>query len=132
MSVPKGWCNNIAWNVGPLTWKQYQLTVERYEYNKVESYKSIVPVVHLSWNLARNIKVTDPKLYEQIKRTLMRTLRQCFLVYDLMESLGKQSIYQSRTENDAAPYCINCEVCAKPEFGIGMLISLFLRKLVIG
>jgi histone demethylase len=63
----KGWCNNIAWNVGPLTAKQYQLAVERYEWNKLEHFKSIVPMMHLSWNLAKNIKVSDVGLYEQIK-----------------------------------------------------------------
>lgn len=54
-----GWCNNIAWNVGPLTARQYHLAIERYEWNKLQSYKSIVPMIHLSWNLARNIKVSD-------------------------------------------------------------------------
>ena len=24
-----GWCNNIAWNVGPLTARQYQLAIDR-------------------------------------------------------------------------------------------------------
>merc|ERR1719277_1693579 len=62
-----GWCNNIAWNVGALSWKQYQLAVERFEYNKLSNYKSIVPVIHLSWQLARNVKVTCPKLYELLK-----------------------------------------------------------------
>jgi hypothetical protein len=62
-----GWCNNIAWNVGPLTARQYELAVIRYEWNKLESYKSIVPMVHLSWNLARNIKVSDPKLFDLVK-----------------------------------------------------------------
>uniref|UniRef100_A0A8I3W2S2 [histone H3]-trimethyl-L-lysine(27) demethylase n=1 Tax=Callithrix jacchus TaxID=9483 RepID=A0A8I3W2S2_CALJA len=62
-----GWCNNIAWNVGPLTACQYKLAVERYEWNKFQSVKSLVPMVHLSWNMARNIKVSDPKLFEMIK-----------------------------------------------------------------
>lgn len=62
-----GWCNNIAWNVGPLTARQYQLAIERYEWNKLQSFKSIVPMLHLSWNLARNIKVSDPKLFALIK-----------------------------------------------------------------
>lgn len=62
-----GWCNNIAWNVGPITARQFQLGIDRYEWNKLQSYKSIVPMVHLGWNLARNIKVSDPKLYELIK-----------------------------------------------------------------
>lgn len=107
-----GWCNNIAWNVGPLTGEkrkgirlnayvnglccllsclliestsfcqhkgknkcdlvlcsahQYKLAVERYEWNKLQSVKSIVPMIHLSWNMARNIKVSDHKLFEMIK-----------------------------------------------------------------
>lgn len=62
-----GWCNNIAWNVGPLTARQYSLAIERYEWNKLQSFKSIVPMIHLSWNLARNIKVSDVKLFEFIK-----------------------------------------------------------------
>ncbi|XP_063458144.1 histone demethylase UTY isoform X24 [Pan paniscus] len=65
-----GWCNNIAWNVGPLTACQYKLAVERYEWNKLKSVKSPVPMVHLSWNMARNIKVSDPKLFEMIKRNI--------------------------------------------------------------
>uniref|UniRef100_A0A4W5KYB8 [histone H3]-trimethyl-L-lysine(27) demethylase n=1 Tax=Hucho hucho TaxID=62062 RepID=A0A4W5KYB8_9TELE len=62
-----GWCNNIAWNVGPLTAYQYKLAVERYEWNKLQSVKSIVPMIHLSWNMARNIKVSDSKLFQMIK-----------------------------------------------------------------
>lgn len=46
---------------------QYKLAVERYEWNKLQSVKSIVPMIHLSWNMARNIKVSDHKLYEMIK-----------------------------------------------------------------
>lgn len=46
---------------------QYKLAVERYEWNKLQSVKSVVPMVHLSWNMARNIKVSDPKLFEMIK-----------------------------------------------------------------
>jgi len=112
----KGWCNNIAWNVGPLTWRQYQLAADRYEYNKVEGMKSIVPMTHLSWNLARNVKATDPKLFELIKRTLLRTLRQTALVQDHVESTLRQTIrWHGRSELDPAPYCNNCEVlsCGK-------------------
>ena len=62
-----GWCNNVAWNVGPLTGRQYQLAIERYEWNKLQQFKSIVPMIHLSWNLARNIHISDPKLFELVK-----------------------------------------------------------------
>lgn len=51
----------------PPTAHQYKLAVERYEWNKLQSVKSMVPMVHLSWNMARNIKVSDHKLFEMIK-----------------------------------------------------------------
>lgn len=62
-----GWCNNIAWNVGPLTARQYQLALERYEYNRLRDVKSVVPMAHLSWQLAKNLKIGDPYLYEFIR-----------------------------------------------------------------
>ncbi|NXI15145.1 KDM6B demethylase, partial [Irena cyanogastra] len=62
-----GWCNNIAWNVGPLTAYQYQLALERYEWNEVKNVKSIVPMIHVSWNVARTVKISDPDLYKMIK-----------------------------------------------------------------
>ncbi|VEL23157.1 unnamed protein product [Protopolystoma xenopodis] len=62
-----GWCNNIAWNVGPLNARQYQLAIERYEFNRLHGVKSIVPMIHLSWQLAKNVKVSEPHLYELIK-----------------------------------------------------------------
>jgi histone demethylase len=51
-----GWSNNIEWNVGPLTHKQYSLAIERYEWNKLQNCKSPVPMVYLSWNLAKNVR----------------------------------------------------------------------------
>ncbi|XP_076323649.1 lysine-specific demethylase 6A-like isoform X2 [Tachypleus tridentatus] len=105
-----GWCNNIAWNVGPLTPSQYRLAVERYEWNKVEKYKSIVPMAHLTWNLARNIKVSDQKLYELIKYCLMKTLQMCQLSIDLMKTLNKDIRWHGRGKNETAHYCGNCEL----------------------
>lgn len=46
---------------------QYQLALERFEWNEVKKVKSIVPMIHVSWNMARNIKVTDPDTYKMIK-----------------------------------------------------------------
>lgn len=50
-----------------MTARQVQLGLERYEWNKLQNYKSIVPMLHLVWNLARNIKVSDQKLFDLIK-----------------------------------------------------------------
>lgn len=105
-----GWCNNIAWNVGPLTAKQYQLAVERYEWNKLQNYKSIVPMAHLTWNLARNLKLSDKHLFQQIKYCLLRTLRQCQMILDFLKELNKEVKWHGRGKNEAAHYCTICEV----------------------
>ncbi|XP_078142417.1 lysine-specific demethylase 6A isoform X1 [Centroberyx gerrardi] len=105
-----GWCNNVAWNVGPLTAHQYKLAVERYEWNKLQSVKSIVPMIHLSWNMARNIKVSDHKLFEMIKYCLLRTLKQCQMLRELLLAAGKELVWHGRTQNEPAHYCSICEV----------------------
>ncbi|CAN7996440.1 unnamed protein product, partial [Ixodes hexagonus] len=105
-----GWCNNIAWNVGPLNASQFRLGLERYEWNKLQSYKSIVPMVHLSWNLARNIKVSEPQLFELIKYCLLRTLRHCQIIVEFVKSLGKEIRWHGRGKNEIAHYCATCEV----------------------
>uniref|UniRef100_A0A7N9CU02 [histone H3]-trimethyl-L-lysine(27) demethylase n=1 Tax=Macaca fascicularis TaxID=9541 RepID=A0A7N9CU02_MACFA len=104
-----GWCNNIAWNVGPLTACQYKLAVERYEWNKLKSVKSPVPMVHLSWNMARNIKVSDPKLFEMIKYCLLKILKQCQTLREALVAAGKEVIWHGRTNDEPAHYCSICE-----------------------
>ncbi|XP_050968836.1 lysine (K)-specific demethylase 6A, like isoform X2 [Labeo rohita] len=105
-----GWCNNISWNVGPLTAYQYKLAVERYEWNKLQSVKSVVPMVHLSWNMARNIKVSDHKLFEMIKFCLLRTLKQCQTIKEALVAAGKETIWHRRSRDEPAHYCSICEV----------------------
>ncbi|KAI5621201.1 lysine-specific demethylase 6A isoform X2 [Silurus asotus] len=105
-----GWCNNVAWNVGPLTAHQYKLAVERYEWNKLQSVKSIVPMIHLSWNLARNIKVSDHKLFEMIKYCLLKTLKQCQMLREALIAAGRELVWHGRTKDEPAHYCSICEV----------------------
>uniref|UniRef100_A0AAY4CPD5 [histone H3]-trimethyl-L-lysine(27) demethylase n=1 Tax=Denticeps clupeoides TaxID=299321 RepID=A0AAY4CPD5_9TELE len=105
-----GWCNNISWNVGPLTAYQYKLALERYEWNKLQSVKSVVPMVHLSWNMARNIKVSDQRLFEMIKFCLLRTLKQCQALKEALAQAGKETIWHGRSRDEPAHYCSICEV----------------------
>ncbi|XP_051986357.1 lysine (K)-specific demethylase 6A, like isoform X2 [Xyrauchen texanus] len=105
-----GWCNNISWNVGPLNAYQYKLAVERYEWNKLQSVKSVVPMVHLSWNMARNIKVSDHKLFEMIKFCLLRTLKQCQSIKEALVAAGKETVWHRRSRDEPAHYCTICEV----------------------
>ncbi|CAF3567234.1 unnamed protein product [Adineta steineri] len=107
-----GWCNNIAWNVGPLTYNQYYAAIERYEWNKLNSCKSIVPIVHLTWNIARNMRVSDRQLFELIKFILTQSLKyvQLTLLYLEEQFHDKLDIRkQLRTSDEPAHYCITCD-----------------------
>ena len=114
----QGWSNNIQWNVGPINFKQFSLALERYEWNKLQFHKSEVPMVHLSWNIARNVRVEDSKLFESLKKTLMRSLRQVTMTAEFVKSKGCELKFNSRSRT--AHFCGWCEV---EVFGV-----LFIRE----
>ncbi|KAM3601750.1 uncharacterized protein V6R79_018280 [Siganus canaliculatus] len=105
-----GWCNNIAWNVGPLNSYQYQLALERYEWNEVKKVKSIVPMIHVSWNVARTIKITDQDTYKMIKHCLMQSIKHIQILREQLVAAGKKICYQSRVKDEPAYYCNECDV----------------------
>ncbi|XP_018599932.2 lysine-specific demethylase 6B [Scleropages formosus] len=105
-----GWCNNIAWNVGPLNPYQYQLAMERFEWNEVKKVKSIVPMIHVSWNMARTVKITDPDTYKMIKHCLLQSIKHIQILRDQLVVAGKKISYQSRVKDEPAYYCNECDV----------------------
>ncbi|CAN9509460.1 unnamed protein product [Ophioblennius macclurei] len=105
-----GWCNNIAWNVGPLNGYQYQLALERFEWNEVKKVKSIVPMIHVSWNVARTLKITDPDTYKMIKHCLLQSMKHIQILRDQLVAEGKKISYQSRVKDEPAYYCNECDV----------------------
>uniref|UniRef100_A0A8B9KNW8 Lysine-specific demethylase 6B n=1 Tax=Astyanax mexicanus TaxID=7994 RepID=A0A8B9KNW8_ASTMX len=105
-----GWCNNIAWNVGPLNAYQYQLALERFEWNEVKNVKSIVPMIHVSWNVARTVKITDPDTYKMIKHCLLQSMKHIQVLRDQLVAAGKKISYQSRVKDEPAYYCNECDV----------------------
>ncbi|XP_029382040.1 lysine-specific demethylase 6B isoform X2 [Echeneis naucrates] len=105
-----GWCNNIAWNVGPLNAYQYQLALERFEWNEVKKVKSIVPMIHVSWNVARTLKITDPDTYKMIKHCLLQSMKHIQILRDQLVAEGKKISYQSRVKDEPAYYCNECDV----------------------
>ncbi|XP_076606085.1 lysine (K)-specific demethylase 6B, b [Chaetodon auriga] len=105
-----GWCNNIAWNVGPLNSYQYQLALERFEWNEVKKVKSIVPMIHVSWNVARTIKISDQDTYKMIKHCLMQSIKHIQILREQLVAAGKKICYQSRVKDEPAYYCNECDV----------------------
>ena len=104
-----GWCNNIAWNLGPLTQRQFTLALERYEWNKSQRYQSIVAMCLLSWNLAKNIKLTDKKLWSSIRTALQQSLRHSLQVQAFVKSKDIPILPHDRRKNEPAHYCGNCD-----------------------
>lgn len=105
-----GWCNNIAWNVGPLNAYQYQLALERFEWNEVKKVKSIVPMIHVSWNVARTLKITDEATFKMIKHCLMQSIKHIQILRDQLVAAGKKIFYQSRVKDEPAYYCNECDM----------------------
>ncbi|XP_064209265.1 LOW QUALITY PROTEIN: lysine-specific demethylase 6B-like [Anguilla rostrata] len=105
-----GWCNNIAWNVGPINSHQFQLALERFEWNQVKKVKSIVPMIHVSWNMARTIKITDPDTHKLIKHCLLQSMKHIQVLRDQLVAKGKKISYQSRVKDEPAYYCNECDV----------------------
>ena len=59
----------------------------RYEFNKHYQVKSIVPMLQLSWHLAKNLKISDTALWEAIRSVLQRSLRQSILTIELVKKI---------------------------------------------
>ena len=110
----KGWCNNVAWNVGPLTWLQYRVAVERHDFYAERRFHSIIPMIQLSWNLARSCRPTmmscDGRLATVLRAFLGRSLDACDASLQCATRLGKEVKWHGRVDGEPAHYCENCEV----------------------
>lgn len=104
-----GWCNNIAWNVGSLNARQYQLALERYDWNRLHGVKSAVPMLHLSWNLSRNLNVTEKSFFESIRKVLLRTMIKCYRILEYIKNKGVEIKFHGRSKNETSHYCGLCE-----------------------
>ena len=73
-----GWCNNVAWNVGPFNAEQYKQAIERYQFNIKEKFQSLIPMIQLTWHIARNAKqykkILTPDYLHFIKTFMQRIL----------------------------------------------------------
>jgi len=95
-----GWCNNIAWNVGPFNEYQYivsekansailysfetlqnleiiiQQGIERYEFNKMSQFQSLIPMVHLTFQIAKSLN-SRPPTKNRIEPSYRKALKNC-------------------------------------------------------
>lgn len=90
---------------------------------------SLVPVQHLSWQLARNVRFSDQKLFTMIKNILIRSLAYTKMIYNMVTVAGKSVQMHSRHKGDSSPYCSICEVMFTHFIGnpdVSLLHSFFI------
>lgn len=118
--------------------------MERYEWNEVKKVKSIVPMIHVSWNVARAVKIADPDTYKMLRSVrrrrrrlpnackdkakhsaahatgalrrhcLLQSMKHIQILRDRLVAEGKKICYQSRVKDEPAYYCNECDVSATP------------------
>jgi len=93
-----GWCNNVAWNVGPMTANQMEMALTAHEWNRLNSYQSLVPMQHLCWSLARDVRFSNQKLYNQVKNMLIRSLAYCQMLVDYVAVAMKTPIKKQQRQ----------------------------------
>ena len=115
-----GWCNNIEWRVGPLTHLQYKNALERFEWNKMQYVRPTVPMTALTWNVARNIRLQDVKLYDMIKYALLQSLKQAALTFECVKSKGIEVQRQRPTVRRAELFSASkfCGLCEREVFAV--------------
>ncbi|CAI8021475.1 Lysine-specific demethylase 6A [Geodia barretti] len=115
-----GVCNNIAWNTGPPTAHQFRMAWERYQWNKLQKVRSIVPMVHLTWNMARRIRLNDSHFYWQVRSLLESSLAQTNLLVSHLKKAGIPILWHGRLAGESAPYCNDC---AEEVFNVLFVLS---------
>jgi histone demethylase len=90
---------------------QLEMACFAHEWNKLNTYRSLVPLQHLSWQLARNVRFTDQKLFNVVKGILIRSLAYCKFVSDYLTSVSEKPIKEHKWQKgDSAHSCHQCDI----------------------
>ncbi len=104
-----GWCNSIKWNVGPLSTYQYQMALQKWRWNRLQYSRPVIPMMHLSWNLARNIRMSDEGLFIEVKKFLFESLKEFTVQREHLNVLNVPVNLQVRRRGEPANFCHACD-----------------------
>ena len=66
---------------------------------------------HLCWQLARDVRFSNQRMYNIIKQMLIRSLAYCRMVADYVQASAKSPIkLQLRQKGESAHYCHLCDI----------------------
>jgi histone demethylase len=107
----KGWCNNVAWNVGPMSAEQYKLNLLSTEFNRIRKFESLIPMQYLSWKIAKNCKIEDAEMRRLLRGVLIRSLAHNQLTLQYIKSELSVTIYPIEDQLDIeTTNCYKCKV----------------------
>lgn len=95
-----------------MTHTQFNAAIERYEWNKLCGCKSIVPMIHLSWNIARNLRLSERRLFDLIKFIIGQSLKYVRSTLKYLEDRFHSEVpirQQLRMHDEPAHYCLTCD-----------------------
>ncbi|VBB34983.1 unnamed protein product [Acanthocheilonema viteae] len=65
---------------------------------------------HLSWQLARNIRFSNQKMFTLIKQMLIRSLAYSKMIADMLSVYDKSIRMHPRQKGEVSHYCSTCEI----------------------
>ena len=68
-------------------------------------------MIHLSWNVARSLKLRDHTLYSHLRSLLESSLSHTQRLLKNLERAGIPVVWHGKEEGDQAPCCSYCLVC---------------------
>jgi len=101
-----GWCNSIMYNVSQLTAHSYQIAMENYERSIIYSKLPECPMMYISWNICRLIRLTDFRFYSQLKFFLQRSIWSLQVQSDFIKERKIDTIQQKKSK---IHFCQSCK-----------------------
>lgn len=90
--------------------EQYKLNLLSTEFNRNRRFESLIPIQHLTWNIAKNCKIDDLELQQLLRSVLIRSLAHNQIVLNYVESdLPHVKVYPVEQELELAT--TNCSKC---------------------
>lgn len=113
-----GRCQNVAWNMGPMTAKQLRLAWDRYDELRAQKEQSLVPMHKLTWSLVdfrKKANKFDDAFVKEIAAKAAVSLEKQKMIMQQLEQ-HNVTIHRCPLENDMLNQHIVCSECLDEPF----------------
>lgn len=71
-----------------------------------QSYRSLVPMQHLCWALAKDVRFSNQKLYNNLKNMLIRSLAYCQMLVDFVGIAMKSPVKMQQKQKGECSFLL--------------------------